>query len=113
MRIELNSLRYYLTSSLVFIIVAQNQQIQKSKDDKLKQRELEREENHKRYVQEQERKRLEQKKRLLQAQKLALEKKPIYMTTQQPMLASDDYDSDDPNYRKVECPSWCTGQYFS
>jgi len=78
----------------------------------LKQRELEREENHKRYVQEQERKRQEQKRRLLEAQKQALAKKPIYMTTKPPMLAADDYDSDDPNYRKVTGPSWCTGSCF-
>jgi len=99
-------------SFLVFIIVTQNQQIQKSKQDKLRQRELEREENHKMYLQEQERKRTELKKRLLET--LKLEKKPIYMTTKPPMLTADDYDSDDANYKNttVTRPSWCTGLCF-
>lgn len=91
---------------------------QKQKEERLKQREREREEYMQKQKQELEKKRQAQKKKMqeMQAQRLQMEaeqakNKPIYMVTEPPRLPTEDcYDSDDPSYKKVAPPSWCSGE---
>lgn len=94
-------------------------EIQKQKEAKIKQREQEREEYLQKQKLELEKKRVAQKKKVaeMQAQRQQILEEqarnpPVYMTTKLPKLPTEDcYDSDDPDYKKVQAPHWCGGNY--